>query len=366
MLALVGCTSIGTTTAGTSAAPITTTPITNTGKVKFAYTGNQGASLSGFSVNTPTGALTALTGFPFTIGANPSVVAADPQNRVLFVGDVALSELHVFTINNSTGALSEIGTSPYATVHEPVAIAVDPSGMHVYVASLGSNSVGGFSVSATGTLTPIVGSPFATSGTEGFGDDIAINAAGTFVYVQDLVNIYAYSVSSTSGALTLVQTVTGPSDVGGLALDPHGIYLYAVGTGTNSILAFGINAFTGQLTPAGSSPMVEQNGAYTISVSPTGQFAYTIENNNDLVSYVVDNGKFTPTGNVYGQVFGEKIGIDPSGSVVHVPQACSNCPSGVYNVVNEFSIGSTGALTKIAGSPAAAGTTPWGIAFTTQ
>jgi len=94
VLALVGCTSIGTTTAGTSAAPITTTPITNTGKVKFAYTGNQGASLSGFSVNTPTGALTALTGFPFTIGANPSVVAADPQNRFLFVGDVALSELH--------------------------------------------------------------------------------------------------------------------------------------------------------------------------------------------------------------------------------------------------------------------------------
>src|ERR1035438_7728132 len=120
--ALAGCASNG---SGTRPAPIIPTA-----KAKFAYTGNQGASLSGYSVNTSTGALTALSGFPLTIGANPEVVAVDPQNRFLFVGDIALDELHVFTINSSTGALTEIGTSPYATVKEPVAIAVDPLGTH--------------------------------------------------------------------------------------------------------------------------------------------------------------------------------------------------------------------------------------------
>jgi 6-phosphogluconolactonase (cycloisomerase 2 family) len=359
--ALAGCANNGVVAFGTSSAPIVTLP-----KAKFAYTGNQGASLSGYSVNTSTGALTALSGFPITIGANPTVVAVDPQSRFLFVGDISLDELHVFTINSSTGALSEIGTSPYATVKEPVAIAVDFSGTHVYVASMGSNSVGGYSLGATGALTPITGSPFATSGTQNFGDDIVINATGTIVYVEDTSNVYTYSVNAGSGALTLVQTIAGPSIGGGIALDPEGTYLYAVGSGNNSIQAYSINASTGLLTPTGSSPMVEKDGAYTISVSPTGQFAYTIEDNNDLVSYALDNGKFTPTGSVYAQVYGEKIGIDPSGSFVYVPQACSNCPSGVYNVVNEFSIGSTGALTKISGSPVAAGTTPWGIAFTTQ
>jgi 6-phosphogluconolactonase len=368
--ALAGCGSNSPVFTGTpvpaNPTPVGPAPITTTAKAKFAYTGNQGASLSGYSVNTSTGALTALSDFPLTVGANPEVIAADPQNRFLFVGDIALSELHVFTIDNSTGALSEIGTSPYATVKEPVTIVVDPSGSHVYVASQGSNSVGGFSLDATGALTPIAGSPFATSGAQDFGDGVVINAAGTFLYVQDLANIYAYSVSASSGALTLVQTIAGPLSVGGIALDPHGTYLYAVGPGTNSILAYSVSASTGLLTPAGSSPMVEQNGAYTISISPTGLFAYTIENNNDLVSYALDNGVFTPIGSVYARVYGEKIGIDPSGSFVYVPQACSNCPSGVYNVVNEFSIGSTGALTKISGSPAAAGTTPWGIAITTQ
>jgi 6-phosphogluconolactonase (cycloisomerase 2 family) len=361
IFALTGCAINGSVSTVTATAPITTTA-----KAKFVYTGNQGASLSGFSVNTSTGVLTALSGFPVTIGANPTVVAVDPQNRFLLVGDIAASELHVFDINNSTGALSEIGTSPYATVSEPSAIAVDPSGTHVYVASQGSNSVGGYSVSATGALTPIAGSPFATSGTHMFGDDIVISATGKFVYVQDSVNVYTYSVSASSGTLTLVQTIAGPSDVGGIALDPQGTYLYAVGPGTNSILVYSINASTGLLTAAGSSPMVEHNGAYTISISPTGQFAYTIEDNNDLVSYALNSGVFTPIGSVYTQVYGLRIGIDPSGSFVYVPQACSSCSSGVYNVVNEFSIGSTGALTKIPGSPVEAGTTPSGIAFTTQ
>jgi 6-phosphogluconolactonase (cycloisomerase 2 family) len=317
-------------------------------------------------VNTSTGALTALSGFPLTIGANPTVVAVDPQNRFLVVGDIAFGMLHVFTIDRSTGALSEIPASPYPTVWEPAAIAVDPSGTHVYVASQGSNSVGGFSLSATGELTPIVGSPFATSGTEEFGDDVVANAAGTFVYVQDLANIYTYSVSASSGALTLVQTVAEPLSLGGIALDPNGTYLYAVGGSTNSIQTYSINASTGLLTPAGSSPMVEHNGAYTISISPTGQFAYTIENNNDLVSYTLNNGVFAPIGAVYTQVYGQRIGIDPSGSFVYVPQACGNCPGAVYNVVNEFSIGADGALTKIPGSPVAAGKIPWGIAFTRQ
>lgn len=112
--------------------------------------------------------------------------------------------------------------------------------------------------------------------------------------------------------------------------------------------------------------MVKQSGAFAISVSPTGQFAYTIENDNYLVSYVLTKGVFKPVGSVFAHVYGMKIGIDPSGSFVYVPQACSNCPGGAYNVVHEFSIGSSGALTQISGSPVAAGKTPWGIAFTTR
>ena len=67
-------------------------------KAKFAYTGNQGGSLSGFSVKNSSGVLMPLKGFPLSTGANPTVVAADPKNRFLFVGDVAFRQLHVFIV----------------------------------------------------------------------------------------------------------------------------------------------------------------------------------------------------------------------------------------------------------------------------
>jgi 6-phosphogluconolactonase len=343
---------------------------TPTAKAKFAYTGNQGASLSGYSVNTSTGALTALNGFPLTLGLNPTALTHDPQNRFLIVSDIAAYLLHVFTINSTTGALVEVSPSPYATIGEPVSAVVTPDGTRLYVVGLYGNQIGAYNLSATGVLTPIPGEPFSTNATGNnahtTGLGILTDAAGRFLYVQDEGSLYTFSIDSNSGALTLLQTIAGPDFGFGLAIDPSGSYIYAVGSGTNSILAYSINATTHLLAQPKSSPMAQQNGAYTISISPTGQFAYTIENNNDLVSYALNNGTFTQVGTVYPGVFGEQIGIDPSGSFVYVPQACTGCSTGVYNVVNEFSVGSTGALTRLPNSPVAAGVTPWGITITSQ
>jgi DNA-binding beta-propeller fold protein YncE len=232
-------------------------------------------------------------------------------------------------------------SSPIQTVKEPIGIVVDPTGTHVYVASMSdNNNVGAYNLSSSGGLTPISGSPFSTGGsTPGVGFSIAMNSAGTFLYVLDLSQIYVYSVDPTTGALTLRQTLAGPRNGNELALDPGGSYLYAVGAGANSILTYSIDTSSGQLTQTKSSAMAEQNGAYTISLSPTGQFAYTIENNNYLVSYAISNGTFAPVGKIYSGVYGAKIAVDPSGSFVYVPQACSNCASGTYNVIHEFSIG---------------------------
>jgi len=352
-------------------APTPTVPAPPTVKAKFGYTGNQGASLSGYTVDPSSGELTALSGFPILVGQNPTVITHDPQNRFLIVGDISSSQLHVFAINGTTGALAEVSPSPYVTVKEPVAVITDPAGTHVYVASQGGNQVGAYSLSSTGVLTSIAGGPFSTGSTATTGltvgaAGIVTDAGGKFLYVQDLANIYTFSIDSSSGALTLLQTVPGANFGGAIALDPAGSYLYGVGSGTNSILTYSINATTGFLAQVKSSAMLEKNGAYTISISPTGQFAYTIENNNDLVSYVISNGGFTPVGKVYSGVYGEQIAVDPSGSFVYVPQACSFCASGLYNVVNEFSIGSTGALTPLPSPTVAAGVTPWGITLTTQ
>jgi len=113
-----------------------------------------------------------------------------------------------------------------------------------------------------------------------------------------------------------VQTV--PSGYGGgIALDPAGSYLYAAGS--NSILTYEISPTSGMLKLAKSSPTAKLAGAYIIAVSPTGTFAYTIENNNYLVSYLITDGAFVPVGTIHSGVYGLQIAVDPSGSFVYVP-----------------------------------------------
>jgi DNA-binding beta-propeller fold protein YncE len=140
-------------------------------------------------------------------------------------------------------------------------------------------------------------------------------------------------------------------------------YLYAADR--LSLRSYAIDPVSGLLSLKNSSTQVE-GGAYTISLSPDGHFAYTIENNNDLVSYDVNNGVFIPVGTIYTGVYGLEIAVDPSGSFVYVPQACGNCPSGVYNVIHQYSITKTGRLAPLATPTVAAGMTPFGITVTSQ
>jgi hypothetical protein len=298
---------------------------------------------------------------------------------LIVVDSGAADLLHVFAIDGTTGALKEISPSPYITKNEPGSVIIDPSGTHLYLyvsgenvayPGQGGNQVHAYNLSSAGVLTEVVGSPFFT-GSIGISESedtpgMVTDAAGKFLYVQDLTNLYTFGIDASSGALTLLQTL--PLDVGGaLAMDPAGSYLYTVGS--KSILSYSIDPVSGLLKPTKSSPTVGTGGALTIALSPNGQFAYTLEGNNptfDLVSYAVSNGSFTPVGKVYPYAWGFQIAVDPSGSFVYVPQACFFCPDGVYNVIYEFSIGSTGVLTPLPGSPVPGGVTPFGITVTSQ
>ena len=373
LITLIGC--------GTTSAPVVSpTPPINplpTAKPKFAYTANQGASLSGYSVDPSTGALTQLSGFPVAVGLGPDAITHDPQNRFLIVGDNAAFMLHVYAINSTTGALSEVSPSPYSTMIQPGAMVIDPSGTRLYLYRTGAsaaypgvsgNQMFAYNLSSTGVLSAVKGMPLPI-GSPGDpflpANGIAINASGKLLYLQDLFSLYTFSIDAVSGALSLLQSLPLPAQLGdGIALDPGGSYLYAVDR--YSLLSYGIDPVSGLLSLKNSTPQAEPNGAYTIALSPNGNFAYTIENNNDLVSYAVTGGAFVPVGAIYTGVYGLQIAVDPSGSFVYVPQACSNCPSGVYNVIHQFSITKTGALAPLTTPTVAAGMMPFSITVTSQ
>ena len=365
----IGCGSVSNSATQAPATPVNTT---STIKPRFAYTGNQGASLSGYSVDAATGALTPLSGFPLAVGANPEYVTHDPQNRFLFVSDIGDNMLHVYAINADTGALSEVSPSPYNTMIESETVVVDPVGTHVYLYRTGSstsypgvngNQIVAFNLSSTGILSPMAGSPFLV-GAPGAAFDsdfgMVIGTTGKLLYLKDSTHLYTFAIDTAVGSLTLLQTLA-TQQYGDIAADPHGLYLYVAGA--SALMSYAIDQTSGLLSLAKSTPTAEQGGAYTIAISPNGNYAYTVEG-NDMVSYTVSNGEFTHVGMVYPAVYGQHIAVDPSGSFVYVPQACSFCASAAYNVVHEFAITTTGALTPLATPSVAAGVTPWGITVT--
>jgi 6-phosphogluconolactonase len=364
---LVGC---GSGAAVSVSTPPTSTP--STAKPKFAYTGNQGASLSGYSVDPSTGSLMPLTGFPFALGISPQYVTHDPQNRFLIVSDISASMLHVFAINATTGALSEVSPSPYNTMIESENVVVDPSGTHVYLYRTGSstsypgvsgNQIVAFNLSSTGQLSPVQGSPFPV-GAPGAAFDstfgMVMDARGKYLYLKDSIHLYTFGIDATTGGLSMLQTQTA-QQFGGIAVDPGGLYLYVAGQ--TLLQSYSIDPASGLLSLTKSTSAAQ--GAYTIALSLDGTHAYTV-GGNILVSYALSNGVFTAVGSPYTGAYGQQIVVDPSGSYAYVPQTCSYCPGSPYNVVYEFSIAKTGALTPLATPTVASGVTPWSFTVTSQ
>lgn len=171
---------------GELARPITETPAT-TGPApaglainpsgSVLYTANSGAgqnsSISAFTVDSSTGALTSIAGNPLAIPV-AGYISIDPQGKFLFVpeansmaGSVGLA---VYPIDATTAALGTASTgSPFATGTNPYSVSIDPTGDFVYVANDQSANVSEFTLnSTTGVLSPVMGSPVAAGSNPDF------------------------------------------------------------------------------------------------------------------------------------------------------------------------------------------------------
>ena len=285
---------------------------------KFLYVSDfSNGEIDAFTINKSTGALTQVTGSPFSTGPAPSGgMAIDPQTRFLYLTNS--SGVLGYTINASTGALTVISGSPFPAGNTPMQAIVDPTGKSLYASNNGDSmgTISAFSInSTTGVLTPITGSPFATQanfpGPAGF----AFGAGGKFLYVgmagtanaNDVVT--AFAVDSTNGALTQIagSPFAAGKDPGRVASDPAGKFLFSANSQDNTLSAFTIDGSTGTLTPIAGSPFSAGGGPVSVAVDRDGRFVY--------------------------------VGMQPS-------------PIAGTQGLSAFSInGASGALTRLAGSP---------------
>ena len=257
-------------------------------------------SLSMFSVNPTTGALTEVSGSPFDAGEMPyPSIAFSPGGGLLAAttnGDDG-GAVAVFSVDQSTGALSEVSGSPFDVAGDAGALAFNPSGG--LIATVAGSALTVFSVDqSTGALSEVSGSPFASGEAYGglaFSSDgglLAATAGGD----DQTGTVLVFSVDQSTGALTQVSgsaPLTYPFSV---AFSPVGGLLAAVGVIATTCDCLSVWTVTpsGALTPVSGSPAsTAEDGAQGVTFSPNGELLATA-NPIGSVSVFSTNSSTTP------------------------------------------------------------------------
>ncbi len=331
--------------------------------VPFGAAAGGSGGLNGYSVDATTGVLTPLAGDPAATGLScPEFLTTDPAQKFLFVPDEGDDLLHVYTIA-SAGTLTEVAGSPYSQC--VFQLAVDPSGKFLIAPDFCNNNIDVYSIGSDGSLTAVTGSPFSeTSGNSP--QTVLIDPTGQWVYVADVSDgpgtISAFALSS-AGALTEIAGSPFPSgqDSYSITGTPDGKYLYTnnLGTAGSEILAYSVNTTTGALT-ALTTPAYPGGNCWD-SVDVSGSVLFTTDCAGGVFSSVIasDGSLTTATGSpaTGGSSTWPVIG-DPSGNFVYAGDDSS--PGQIFAYVYT----PAGVLTATASSPFSAGTYIEGIVVT--
>ena len=261
----------------------------------FLYAADSGNNaVDAFSVNPSTGALTVVTGSPFTVasGQGAQGMAVDPGGKFLFVPQHNTNQVAAFTIN-ATGQLTATPSSPFSTGSFPVQATVDPSGKYVYVSD-SLDALGGISaytIAATGDLTPVPGSPFTTL-VNGGPVGLAVHPNGKFLYIAMAggvtagTQIVGQTINASTGALSPITGSPFPAgnQPSNVAIDPAGKFLFATNMMDNTVSAFTIDGTSGGLTPVGGSPFPTGPDPFLMVVNKSSTVLFVLNANSTSIS----------------------------------------------------------------------------------
>jgi 6-phosphogluconolactonase len=361
---------------------------TNPGRFLYAVLGN--GSVSGYQIDATSGALTLVTGSPWTLAplsgsfspVEPVTIATDPTGKRVFVmsqANVIGGQLSVFDIDRGSGAVTPYDNvhlhSPNSTASEsgpPLSLVVHPSGKFLYVNSAlcgGVHDTCEYSLFEYDvehrSLTRFEGVPWDSL--EPF--HLVIDPVGRFLYVNGTGGTHVLRINPDTG--DLAEIPGSPFEQGELITDaaPSGKFLYAAVESSTTISVYAVDGNTGALStaPGSSLYLVPPGSPYNpnspslvgFTIDPRGQFAYATQNDLDSISiYAIEpsTGALNPiAGSPFPitstpNIFPDRMAVDPLGHAVYVTTISG--PPGLYGGSAYTLDQSSGALTSpVDGSP---------------
>lgn len=273
----------------------------------FAYANDMAspnASIYGVSIDLLSGEMTPLptVSVPMAAGGNAEEIFHVRQglSHFLYINDVQNSAVYGFSINTSSGALTALPGSPYNIAYGGSCswgrMAANSAGTRLYVSCEYDNPndrILGLSIGATGAITgQLPSSPYAMpAGSAPYDMALTPDEATLYVSFAEASAIGAYSVDSSDGSLTsalpgspFVSIVTG-TVLGNLWLDPtlSQLYLSVFGSNTDDLQVFQVNG--SRALSVAQSPISASGGGSDVTGSLDGSTVIFSSAGGGLGSY---------------------------------------------------------------------------------
>jgi 6-phosphogluconolactonase (cycloisomerase 2 family) len=256
---------------------------------QFLYVPMGDSTVQAFAINRTSGALTPITGSPFSAAGGDTAVS-DPKGRFLFVGGEGVGAITVFKIDQTTGALTTTGTFQSFNMVSADSLAVDGKGNFLYAGQgdiVTPLPIVAFSIDqSSGALTEIAGSPFnlgvATVHADSSGKFL-LGVAGILDQpnsaTDDHISVFSIDSAGTPTAVagSPFSTTAAPFE---FAIHPSGQFVYTFGTdSTKAITAvegYQLSS-TGTLTKLPNSPFISLPIVQDCQFDQSGGVAFCID-----------------------------------------------------------------------------------------
>jgi 6-phosphogluconolactonase len=308
----------------------------SSGAEEFAYVAKTNGTtsdgtISAYTISTTNGTLSPL-GTPVAAGKFPASITV--AGGFAYVANMSDNTISAYTISTTDWTLSPLGT-PIVAGKYPTSITVDPSGKFAYVVNMGDNTISAYTISMVdGTLSPL-GTPVAAGMSPVSIVTVSVGSLGEFAYVANMGDgsIWTYSINLTTGTLQPLSSIIAGTSPTSVTVDPsRQQFAYVTNEGDNTISAYTIDQTYGTLAASTITPTViagtNPTSIVTVSVG-SSIFAYATNTSGCTISaYSIGTdgslNELTAIGSPFSTGAGTyptSITVDPSGQFAYVVNA---------------------------------------------
>ena len=304
------------------------------GQFLYSFDPIEKDEIDAFTISSGNGLATEISGSPYAVGPVPLDMGINPSGSFLYVVNTNSpyqttaipseyeGSISAFTIDSETGALSAVSGSPFAAGINPISVVVDPTGKFAYVSSTtyttgydGYAQILGYSVNtSSGILTPFSGTSWTDSAEFSGGGRLAISYAPSTTPNPVPVISSLLPSSATAGSAGFTLQVNGANFV-------PGARVYFGGQGRNTTLVnstqLNVDVLSSDISNGGTAVVFVFNPLPGGGASPSVEF--TVLNPSPTISSINPSSVaaagtgFTLTVNGSGFVTGSSANFNGAG-----------------------------------------------------